>query len=169
MNENNAMIKPKETLMIKIKRFFKNIFGIGEERNAFPGVISGENTNVENIENEESINIENTNNGINYNTGNINNEVNYNAGNTEFQENVNADSTKTEEAFNNTRNQFLEEIKVAPDYIDKDAQRKKFLKEINGNEEALKALSIDQLRKLEKYYDGVIAENEKKIKQLKNS
>ena len=30
-------------------------------------------------------------------------------------------------------------------------------------------LSIDRLKKLEEYYDGVIAENEKKIKKLKAS
>ena len=42
-----------------------------------------------------------------------------------------------------------------------------FLEEIKGNEEALNMLSIDRLKKLEKYYDSVIEENEKKIKKLK--
>lgn len=44
-----------------------------------------------------------------------------------------------------------------------------FLKEIEGNEEKLNMLSIDRLKKLEKYYDNIIAENDKKIKKLKAS
>jgi len=34
-----------------------------------------------------------------------------------------------------------------------------------SNEEALNNLSIDRLRKLEKYYDNVIKENEEKMKR----
>lgn len=42
-----------------------------------------------------------------------------------------------------------------------------FLKEIEGNPEKLNMLSIDRLKKLEKYYDSVIEENDRKIKKLK--
>ena len=45
--------------------------------------------------------------------------------------------------------------------------KKKFLKYIDGNVEALNLLSVDRLKKLEKYYDEIIKENEIKIKKLK--
>lgn len=58
---------------------------------------------------------------------------------------------------------FLNDIKVDNNIVSKEINLKKFLQEIDGNEEALNNLSIDRLRKLEKYYDNVIKENEKKI------
>jgi hypothetical protein len=41
-----------------------------------------------------------------------------------------------------------------------------FLKEIDGNKEMLNMLSIERLKRLEKYYDNIIEENNKKIKRL---
>ena len=41
-----------------------------------------------------------------------------------------------------------------------------FLKEIDGNKEMLNMLSIERLKILEKYYDNIIEENNKKIKRL---
>ena len=46
-------------------------------------------------------------------------------------------------------------------------ERNLFLKEIEGNEEKLEMLSIDRLKKLEKYYNNIIEENNEKIKKLK--
>lgn len=66
-------------------------------------------------------------------------------------------------------NTFIDDIKVSESSTNGVIERNKFLKEIDGNEEALNMLSIDRLKKLEEYYDGVIAENEKKIKKLKAS
>ena len=60
-------------------------------------------------------------------------------------------------------------MKVDSADIDNVINKKNFLEEIDGNVEALKLLSVDRLRKLEKYYDGVIKENEKKIKKLKSA
>jgi len=68
---------------------------------------------------------------------------------------------------NKEESQFLKEIRVDLSEIDKETGRNKFLKEIEGNEEKLNTLSIEQLEKLEKYYDNIIAENDKKIKKLK--
>ena len=41
-------------------------------------------------------------------------------------------------------------------------ERNYFLKKIEGNEEALRMLSIDRLKILEKYYDNVIEQNNEK-------
>ena len=65
------------------------------------------------------------------------------------------------------QDKFINEIKIDTKVIDAVSNKKNFLKEINGNTEALNMLSIDRLRKLEKYYDSVIEQNEKKIKKLK--
>lgn len=46
-------------------------------------------------------------------------------------------------------------------------ERNLFLKEIEGNKEKLEMLSIDRLKKLEKYYNNIIEENDEKIKKLK--
>ena len=62
---------------------------------------------------------------------------------------------------------FIESIKVDTNAINSTINQKKFLEEIKGNEEALKMLSLDRLKKLEQYYDSVIAEKEKRIKELK--
>ena len=48
-------------------------------------------------------------------------------------------------------------------------EKNNLLNEIEGNAEKLNILSIDRLQKLEKYYDDIIAENDKKIKKLKVS
>lgn len=68
------------------------------------------------------------------------------------------------QAVNKTNeDKFLNDIKVDNSIVSKEINQKKFLQEIDGNEEALNKLSIDRLRKLEKYYADVIKENEKKI------
>jgi len=45
--------------------------------------------------------------------------------------------------------------------------KKNFLGYIDGNLDALNLLSVDRLKKLKEYYDGVIQKNDKIIKQLK--
>ena len=65
------------------------------------------------------------------------------------------------------QNRFINEIKVDTKEVDKVIKKDNFLKEIDGNEEALNMLSIERLKKLEEYYDDIISENEKKIKKLK--
>ena len=62
---------------------------------------------------------------------------------------------------------FMDNIKIETKTVNSVNDKKSFLEEIKGNEEALNMLSIDRLKKLEKYYDSVIEENEKKIKKLK--
>jgi len=51
--------------------------------------------------------------------------------------------------------------------IDKLMDKKNFLGYIDGNLDALNLLSVDRLKKLKEYYDGVIQKNDKIIKQLK--
>lgn len=68
---------------------------------------------------------------------------------------------------NERLNDFIDNIKVDIKGVDSVIDKKNFFEEIKGNEEVLNMLSIDRLKKLEKYYDSVIAENEKKIRKLK--
>lgn len=82
----------------------------------------------------------------------------------EFQSNI---SDKSVVDFNKVENEFFNNIKVDPSNVDKVVDKKKFLEYIDGNVEALKMLSIDRLRKLKEYYDGVIEENNKIIEKLK--
>ena len=65
--------------------------------------------------------------------------------------------------------EFFTDIKVDTTNIDKFMDKKNFIEYIDGNVEALKMLSVDRLRKLKEYYDGVIEENDKIIKNLKKS
>ena len=64
---------------------------------------------------------------------------------------------------------FFDDIKVDTSDIDKYMDKKNFLEYIDGNVEALKMLSVDRLRKLKEYYDGVIEKNDKIIENLKKS
>lgn len=73
------------------------------------------------------------------------------------KENTNKISNKTDEK------NFLSDIKVDSTIVDKELKKRSFLEKINGNEELLSELSIDRLRRLERYYADVIKENEKKI------
>ena len=75
----------------------------------------------------------------------------------------------TEIATNQKENKFLNDIKVDTSDIDKYVEKKKFLEYIDGNYEALQTLSVDRLRKLNEYYDGVIEKNDKIIENLKKS
>lgn len=68
---------------------------------------------------------------------------------------------------NENKDNFISELIVDDKEINNVVKKDNFLKEIEGNEEKLNMLSIDRLKKLEKYYDNVIAENDKKIKKLK--
>lgn len=71
------------------------------------------------------------------------------------------------EGKNERQSDFIDNIKVDTKAVNSIIDKKNFLEAINGNEELLNILSIDRLKKLEKYYDSVIAENEKKIRKLK--
>ncbi len=68
------------------------------------------------------------------------------------------------------KDSFITELSVDDKKIINNViEKKNFLQEIEGNEEKLNMLSIERLQKLEKYYDSIIAENDKKIKKLKAS
>lgn len=69
--------------------------------------------------------------------------------------------------FDEEENKFFNDLKVDSCYVDEFMAKKKFLKYIDGNVEALNLLSVDRLKKLEEYYDEIIKENEIKIKKLK--
>lgn len=81
------------------------------------------------------------------------------------QTNINISESIDEEKKDN----FITELSVDDKKINNVIEKKNFLQEIEGNEEKLNMLSIDRLQKLEKYYDSIIAENDKKIKKLKAS
>lgn len=115
---NNGMVEYKESIISKIKNFFKNIFRKKEVNNYYL-----QNESIKELKQEK----------------------------------------------NNFQNNFIDDIKINASATNGVIERNKFLKEIDGNEEALNMLSIDRLKKLEKYYESVIAENEKKIKKLKAS
>ncbi len=64
---------------------------------------------------------------------------------------------------------FLNDIKVDTSDIDKFMDKNNFLEYIDGNIDALNLLSVDRLKKLKEYYDGVIEQNDKIIENLKKS
>ena len=64
------------------------------------------------------------------------------------------------------KTEFLEGIKVDPKSIDNISKRNAIIKEIDENIEALNKLSLEELYKIEEYYDVVIKQNEEKIKKL---
>lgn len=66
-------------------------------------------------------------------------------------------------------NEFFNDIKVDTSDIDKYMNKKNFLEYIDGNVDALNLLSVDRLRKLKEYYDGIIEENNKIIDKLRKS
>lgn len=82
-----------------------------------------------------------------------------------------ADNVKEIESAKNDESQdkFFEDLKIDTTDVDNVINKRNFLEEIDGNVAALKLLSVDRLRKMEKYYDKVIKENEKKIKKLKSA
>ena len=67
------------------------------------------------------------------------------------------------------QSQFFNDIKVDTNKIDKISKKHAFLRKVDGNVEELKKLSIEELKKLDKYYDMVIAENNEIIKKLQES
>ena len=81
-----------------------------------------------------------------------------------FQSDV---SNESKVDFNKVENDFFDNIKFDSSAANKVVDKKKFLEYIDVNVEALKMLSIDRLRKLKEYYDGVIEENNKIIEKLK--
>ena len=66
-------------------------------------------------------------------------------------------------------NKFFSGIKVDTTGIDKVTKRKAFLEKVDGNIEELSKLSMEELTKLEKYYDKVIEQNNEIIKKLQES
>lgn len=70
---------------------------------------------------------------------------------------------------NKEESEFFDDLKVDTSDIDKFMDKKNFLEYIDGNVDALNLLSVDRLRKLKQYYDEVIDENDKIIKQLKTN
>ncbi len=64
-------------------------------------------------------------------------------------------------------NNFINDLKVNEKLIRTVIERNNFLKRIEGNREVLEMLSIDRLKKLDKYYDNIIEKNNEKIRKLK--
>lgn len=64
---------------------------------------------------------------------------------------------------------YINDLKVDTKEINTIIERNKFLKKINGNESILRMLSVDRLKKLEKYYDNIIEQNNRQIMNLKKS
>ena len=67
------------------------------------------------------------------------------------------------------QNNFINDLKVNTKTTNIVIERNLFLKEIEGNKEKLEMLSIDRLKKLEKYYNNIIKKNNEKIKRLKKN
>ena len=67
------------------------------------------------------------------------------------------------------RNEFFNQIKVNKNVSKSVIAKNNFFEMIDGNEEALNMLSVKRLKKLEKYYDGIIKQNNEKIKRLNNN
>lgn len=90
-----------------------------------------------------------------------------------YQENIDEIKQEKIEAeqheLDSNKKQFINNIRVDSNVNNKVVERKNLLKQFEGNEEALNMLSIDRLKKLEKYYADVIKQNDGKIKKLKAS
>lgn len=90
-----------------------------------------------------------------------------------YQENIDEIKQEKVEAeqheLDSNKKQFINNIRVDSNVNNKVVERKNLLKQFEGNEEALNMLSIDRLKKLEKYYADVIKQNDGKIKKLKAS
>ena len=69
---------------------------------------------------------------------------------------------------NNLQNNFINDLKIDAKLANTVIEKNNLLKSIEGNEEALKMLSIDRLKKLDEYYNNIIEQNNEKIKKLKN-
>lgn len=67
------------------------------------------------------------------------------------------------------QNNIINDLKVNVKSTNKVVEINNFLQRIEGNEEALKMLSIDRLKKLEKYYNNIIEQNNRKINKLKKT
>lgn len=67
------------------------------------------------------------------------------------------------------QNNIINDLKVNVKETNTVIERNNFLKEIEGNEEALKMLSINRLKKLERYYNDIIEKNNEKINKLKKT
>lgn len=65
------------------------------------------------------------------------------------------------------KDNIINDLKVDTKATNIMIKRNNFLREIEGNEEALKMLSIDRLKKLENYYNNIIEQNNEKIRGLK--
>ena len=65
------------------------------------------------------------------------------------------------------KNDIVNDLKVDVKATNTVIDRNNFLREIEGNEGALKMLFIDRLKKLERYYSDIIEKNNKKINKLK--
>ena len=81
---------------------------------------------------------------------------------------IDKELNENNEEFKKNENQekFIEALKIDSNEIDKLIEKNSFLREIDGNEEMLNMLSIDRLKKLEEYYDDIIAKNNVEIKRL---
>ena len=63
---------------------------------------------------------------------------------------------------NYLKNDIVNDLKVNVKATNTVIERNNFLRKIEGNEEALKMLSIDRLKKLERYYSDIIKKIMKK-------
>ncbi|MBQ2835751.1 MAG: hypothetical protein IJE68_02825 [Clostridia bacterium] len=87
----------------------------------------------------------------------------------QIREEENETYNQIETLKNIKQDNFLNGLKIDIDVSTQVKEKIKFLEEIDGNAEMLSKLSIDRLKKLEQYYNGIIEENDKIIKKLKAS
>lgn len=69
----------------------------------------------------------------------------------------------------NTKDRFMNDIRVGRDNVVKVAKRAKLLKQVEENDKILNTLSIGELRDFERYYDTIIEDNKETIKKLQES
>ena len=82
------------------------------------------------------------------------------------ENNNDANNAKERNFLDDIRIKNIDKINTVNEF-NKENEREKFLEEIDENRAALKKLSIEQLKKLDKYYDKIIKENQLKIKNTK--
>ena len=87
--------------------------------------------------------------------------------------NVSEEENKNEkniiDNISNYENNYSNDIDQKIKEINLNNEREKFLKNLINNPELFDAMSKENLIKLNKYYDHLISENERKIRKIKNN
>ena len=148
----------------KIKRFFNNLFNKNNNINNDMKFDNKTETIIQNEQNNlpdySQINENEINNNILATPDTIKNR-------TQNIENVDNSEIKIESRIGPEIEYIQEnEIKIENEVANESTEKQQFLKQLDGNTEMLKMLSLDRLKKLDSYYMDIINKNNDTINSL---